>query len=43
MVETFNEFDISMYVAHLEKIARYEKVVGKTISYNEYPISAPFR
>jgi hypothetical protein len=27
MVETFNEFDINMYVANLEKIARYKKVV----------------
>ena len=42
MVETFNELDINMYVANLEKIARCKKVVEKTISYSEYPTCALF-
>ena len=43
MVETFNEFDINMYVTNLEKIARCEKVVEKTISHSEYSTSVLFR
>jgi hypothetical protein len=42
MVETFNEFDINIYVANLEKIARCKKVAEKTISQSGFPICALF-